>query len=129
MPFTDVQPAQVTVLNPEQPFGGVIVQFPSETVVVNLGNGSRAPTEDISAPVIGAVESVFGRDGAVTAEPGDYSLDQISPPATAWTLPAGVRIKSGNAFQLWNPDQGKWHTLQVRGTAGAEYITIGAGES
>jgi hypothetical protein len=42
---------------------------------------------------------------------------------------AGFRIKSDGSFQIWNPDQSKFHTLQVRGAAGAEYITIGAGET
>jgi hypothetical protein len=41
---------------------------------------------------------------------------------------AGFRVKSDGSFQIWNPDQSKFHTLQVRGAAGAEYITIGLGE-
>jgi hypothetical protein len=40
-----------------------------------------------------------------------------------------MRIKADGFFQLWNPDQAKYHTLLVHGAAGEEYITLGAGES
>ena len=54
-------------------------------------------------------------------------------PAGVFTVPitfAGHwRVKADGTFQLWNPDQSLWHTLQVRGAAGAEYITVGAGET
>jgi hypothetical protein len=39
------------------------------------------------------------------------------------------RVKSDGSFQIFNPDQSKFHTLTVRGSAGAEYLTIGAGET
>jgi hypothetical protein len=39
------------------------------------------------------------------------------------------RIKTDGSFQLWNPDQSKFHTISVAGTAGAEYLVIGAGET
>lgn len=38
------------------------------------------------------------------------------------------RIADGE-FQLWNPDQSKWHSIYVRGGAGAEQLVIGAGEA
>lgn len=76
----------------------------------------------------GLVTSVFGRTGDVVAQAGDYVLNQISPPTANWTLVNQLRIKATGELQLWNPDQSKWHTLQVRGLAGGEYITIGAGE-
>jgi hypothetical protein len=104
------------------------------------------------------VQSVFGRQGAVIAQQADYSAFYASVaqgvPAggaagqvlmksaaadfsMSWSpvtlsLPAvfsGLRIKADGSFQLWNPDQNKYHTLQVRGLAGAEYLTIGAGET
>jgi hypothetical protein len=37
------------------------------------------------------------------------------------------RIMADGQFLLFNPDQSKYHTLTVRGSAGAEYITISAG--
>ena len=37
------------------------------------------------------------------------------------------RIMADGEFYLYNPDQGKFHTLGIRGTAGAEYPVIGAG--
>lgn len=39
-----------------------------------------------------------------------------------------MRIKATGELQVWNSDQNKYHTLLVQGSAGAEYITIGAGE-
>lgn len=74
------------------------------------------------------VDSVFGRIGAVVAQTGDYTLNQIGAPTANWTL-NGLRIKADGSFQLWNPDQSKWHELKIGGLAGAEYIVIGAGES
>lgn len=81
--------------------------------------------------VVGAspVQSVFGRTGAIVAATGDYTLSQIAAPTTTWTISNSVRIKASGAFQLWNPDQNAWHTLQVRGLAGAEYLTIGAADT
>jgi hypothetical protein len=67
--------------------------------------------------------------GDVVGQYADYRLDQIAPPTTNFTLSGGLRIKPDGSFQLWNPDQSRWHTLQVRGLAGAEYVTIGAGEA
>ena len=49
-----------------------------------------------------------------------------------FTLPlvlAGMRITAGGYLQLFNSDQNKYHTILVQGDAGAEYITIGAGET
>lgn len=118
----------VEVNFPETVFGGVLVQMPSEVQVqVGFGPGEGGG-EGPEAPT-SAVESVFGRTGAVVANPGDYSLDQIFPPEANFTLPAKLRIKTDGSLQLWNPDQSKWHTLLIGGAAGGEYITIGAGET
>jgi hypothetical protein len=38
------------------------------------------------------------------------------------------RIADGE-LQLWNPDQSLWHSIYVRGGAGAEQLVIGAGEA
>jgi|SRR4030095_15172563 hypothetical protein len=122
----------VEVQNPEASFGGVVIEMPSEIpVVVDFVTRGVAEggAEGPSAPAAGAVTSVFTRQGDVVAVTGDYSLNQIAPPIINWTLPGKLRVKSDGSFQLWNPDQSKWHTLQIKGSAGAEYITIGAGES
>jgi hypothetical protein len=50
----------------------------------------------------------------------------FTPPVT---FPGSWRVKADGTFQLWNPDQSKWHTLLVHGLVGAEYLTIGAGET
>ena len=42
---------------------------------------------------------------------------------------ASVRIKADGTLQIWNPDQSTFHSLLVRGAAGAEYLEIGAGEA
>jgi hypothetical protein len=47
----------------------------------------------------------------------------------ALTVATKYRIKNDGSFQLWNATQSKWHTLGVTGAAGAEVLTIGAGES
>jgi len=49
-----------------------------------------------------------------------------------FTLPLqldGMRITEDGYLQLFNSDQNKYHTVLVQGDAGAEYITIGAGET
>jgi hypothetical protein len=38
------------------------------------------------------------------------------------------RIQDGEV-QIWNPDQSLWHTLVIRGAAGAETLAIGPGEA
>jgi hypothetical protein len=38
-----------------------------------------------------------------------------------------LRILADGTLQIFNPDQSKYHTLTVRGAAGAEYLTIAAG--
>ena len=121
-------PVNVEVTFPDYPFGGAIISPPQVTpLIIELGVGGGIIG---GGPVVpsGAVTSVFGRTGAVVAQQNDYLLNQIGPPALNWTL-SGLRVKADGSFQLWNPDQLKWHTLQVRGLAGAEYITIGAAES
>jgi len=124
------QPAWVEITNPEQPFGGVVITAPwdqSATVIeLAAGGGGGASTE---SPVAGAVSSVFGRFGDVLSEHGDYTLDEIAPPVANFTLTGKMRIKADGSLQLWNPDQSKWHTLSIGGTAGGEYILIGAGET
>ena len=39
-----------------------------------------------------------------------------------------ARLSDGE-LQLWNPDQSKWHTIYVKGAAGAEYLAIGPAEA
>jgi hypothetical protein len=119
---------QVVVTNPEHPFGGVLIQTPSEApVTVAFSAGGTVGSEE--APAGGAVSSVFTRQGDVVAAKGDYTLNQIDPPVAAWILPGKIRIKADGSLQLWNSDQNKWHTLSVGGAVGGEYLMIGAGET
>lgn len=39
------------------------------------------------------------------------------------------RVKSDGSLQLWNADQALFHTISVIGAAGAEQLSIGAGEA
>ena len=97
------------------------------TALARTNGSSPTPIDSGAVPSSTAVTSVFTRVGDVVAQTGDYTLDQIGAPTANWTL-AGMRVTAAGAFQLWNPDQSLWHTLQVRGVAGGEYITIGAGQ-
>jgi hypothetical protein len=81
------------------------------------------------------------KNAAAGAGSGDFSTNTSTSAAreivvfadTSGKLGAssGVlcRIKIDGSFQLWNPDQSKFHTISVAGAAGAEYLTIGAGET
>lgn len=42
---------------------------------------------------------------------------------------AGMRITADGRFQLFNPDQNKYHTISVAGGVGEEYMEIAAGEA
>lgn len=110
----------VEVFNPETPFGGVQIEKVAERpVLVELNDGSP-------------VQSVFGRIGNVVAQCADYAScyapvgSGFNPPIT---FPGHWRVKADGTFQLWNPDQSKWHTILIGGLAGAEFITISAGET
>jgi hypothetical protein len=120
----------VEVVFPETDFGGVLVEMPAEIPVqVVLGTGTGGSSGEGPTPPVSAVDSVFGRFGDVVALPGDYSLDQIAPPESDFTLAGKMRVKADGSLQLWNPDQSKWHSLSIGGEAGGEYIMIGAGET
>lgn len=83
----------------------------------------------------GATGFVSGDIGKVAYQQDDGSYWRLTATTPTWAQVGGLpvstffRIKSDGSFQLYNTDQSKWHTLTVRGTAGAEYITIGAGET
>jgi hypothetical protein len=59
----------------------------------------------------------------------EAEVDALLAARAALTVAGHYRIKSDGSFQLWNAAQSKWHTVQVTGAAGAEILTIGAGES
>jgi len=48
-------------------------------------------------------------------------------PVSGAATPA-YRVADGE-LQLWNPDQETWHTVYIRGLAGAEQLVIGPGEA
>jgi hypothetical protein len=45
------------------------------------------------------------------------------------TVAGRYRFKTDGALQLWNATENKWHSLTLSGAAGAEVLSIGAGES
>lgn len=64
---------------------------------------------------LGAGQLQVEEDGA------QNGLSTVTSPSPAYRLQDGE-------LQLWNPDQSKWHTLYISGTAGAETLTIGPPE-
>lgn len=78
-------------------------------------------TEEGTLP---STTNLFAGDGF-----GD-AVDSGIDPATVMTLPLSLtklRIATDGTLQIFNPDQNLFHTLTVRGSAGAEYLTIDAG--
>jgi hypothetical protein len=72
--------------------------------------------------------------GPTTSESGPeyYTKPQVDTLLTAkaaLTIAGKYRIKTDGTFQLWNNTQSKWHTFTITGAAGAEVLSIGAGES
>ena len=72
--------------------------------------------------------------GPATSEGGplyysEAQVDTLLAGKVALTVAGHYRIKSDGSLQLWNPTQSKFHTLSLSGTAGAELLTIGAGEA
>ena len=64
---------------------------------------------------LGAGQILCEEDGA------QNGLAVVTSPSAAYRL-------SDGEVQLWNPDQSKWHTIYIKGAAGAEYLAIGPGE-
>ena len=67
---------------------------------------------------------------ATTVEGISYpTMDLYNADLTQIKTPTGgiYRLNNG-AFQLWNPDQNKFHTISVSGAAGSETVEVGPGE-
>jgi len=94
------QPAKVDVFFPEQPFGGVLIQYPTGLEMISFATGSP-------------VTSVFGRIGNVVAECSDYAA--CYAPIGAGLPPGGttgqVLTKESNADQDAN-----WENVPGGGT-------------
>lgn len=58
------------------------------------------------------------------------TVDLVNADIAELKTPTGgiYRVHNG-ALQLWNPDQSKWHTVGIKGGAGAEFISYGPGET
>jgi len=80
----------------------------------------------------GATGFVAGDVGKIAYQTDEGSYWRLTATTPTWqglVKASGFRVRSDGSFQVYNPDQSKWHSLKVRGTAGAEYIEIGAGET
>ena len=80
----------------------------------------------------GAVASVFGRTGAVTAQTGDYTFAQIGGSESAAQLPmVAMRTDQGNAVTAGTQDFSQaGHTLPMKsGTTAAMPSTCSVGET
>jgi hypothetical protein len=71
---------------------------------------------DGSYVTLGAGQVIVEEDGA------QNGLAVVTSPSPAYRLQDGE-------LQLWNPDQSKWHTIYIKGAAGAEYLAIGPAEA
>ena len=92
-------------------------------------DGEYQPAPNVSVTVQPCIIS-----GDPTSDGGplyytETEVDALLAAKAALTVAAKYRIKGDGTFQLWNATQSKWHTLAITGAAGAEAITIGAGES
>ena len=98
----------------------------------------------------GAVSSVFGRTGAVTAQTGDYSFGQISGTIGSSQFPAAGGDLSGNLTAatvtgiqnrpvsntspangqalVWNSSAGAWQPSTVSGSGGGATMTYQLGD-
>lgn len=67
-------------------------------------------------------------DGAVRRDRKISKANLTAGLGVPTTVATKYRFKGDGSFQLWNPDQNKWHTLTVSGAAGAEGLNVEAGE-
>lgn len=96
---------------------------PVDIEVQNAAN-TRRSTFRFTVDVVQQVYA--GETDPAPAEPS-----YPAPAAIMLKNPTGAnyRVSAGGNFQLWNPTQSKWHTIWITGAAGAEQVTLGAGES
>jgi hypothetical protein len=85
-------------------------------VIVTYDGTNMEMQSQIANTPQGAVPSVFGRTGAVTAQGGDYSFPQISGTASASQLPGvAMRTDQGNAVTAGTQDfSNAAHTLPMK---------------
>ncbi|HSI10723.1 MAG TPA: hypothetical protein VK961_01705 [Chthoniobacter sp.] len=72
--------------------------------------------------------------GPTTSEGGPqyYTQPEITTLLESYvprTVAGKYRLKSDGSLQLWNATESKWHSLTISGAAGAEVLSIGAGEN
>ncbi len=96
------------------------------TVVIN-GESQVAPNLSLTVqpPIVAGPTT---NDGGPTYYT-EAQVDTLLAAKAVLTVAGKYRIKGDGTFQLWNATQSKWHTLAITGAAGAEALTIGAGES
>lgn len=102
-----------------------------ETSFQIIGTPSGGVPQQLFGPT--PVTLVAGVINNLTTDPQPSTLYYTAAESDArfaFKLVTGhYRFKSDGSFQLYNADQTKYHTLTVTGTAGAESLSIGAGES
>ena len=102
------------------------------TVQVELSvtlDGSRQVAPNLSLTVQPPIVT-----GPTTSEGGPqyYTQPEITTLLGGYaprTVAGKYRLKSDGALQLWNATESKWHSLTISGAAGAEVLSIGAGEN
>jgi hypothetical protein len=91
-------------------------------------DGNRLVTPNLSITVQPAI---IPDDPTSESGPTYYTgpqVDTLLATKAALTVAGKYRIKGDGTFQLWNGTQNKWHAITVSGAAGAEVLSIGAGE-
>lgn len=107
--------------------GSALKVVKAELITVIDGAREVTPNLDVTvqqALVAGPEETEGGPTYYTEAE-----VDALLLGYAPRTVAAKYRIKTDGAFQLWNADQTKWHTLTLSGAAGAEQLNIAAGEA
>ena len=112
---------------------GALVTYMAERATTSLNlqltvqlDGVKIDLPDLSLTV---QPQGIPTDPSNTPGPLFYTAAQSDAQYALLTVAGQYRIRTDGGFQLWNATQSKWHTLAISGAAGAEVLTIGAGES
>lgn len=91
------------------------------------GHRQVAPNLSLSVqpPIVTGPTTSEGAPQYYTQPQVDTLLESYVPRFVA----GQYRIQTGGSLQLWNATENKWHSLTISGAAGAEVLSIGAGEN
>lgn len=98
----------------------------AELVTIIDGQRLIAPNVSITVQprINNGAETTVGGPNYLT----DTEVNALLAAKANLTVVGKYRIKGDGSFQLWNATQNKFHSLTLSGAAGAEVLSIGAGE-